>query len=243
MRVSAGRWLCTVSAVASLAPLAAAAGEAATAAADQQEGLTLLQLLQNGGPIMILLGLFSFVALALVIYHFAVLRPGVICPETFVATAEKLLRSGKREEARQLAESQGGMVADAVLAGLDAAERGNEPAEAMQTAGSKAAAALWQRLNYLSDIAVLSPMLGILGTVLGMIQAFNAVVLSVGEVKPYALAGGVSKAMVTTAGGLIVAIPAMGFYFFFRGRAQRLVAEAESQCSALAEALEGGDRS
>jgi len=221
------------------APAGAPAATAGPPAAE--EGMTLMQLLAHGGPIMVLLGVFSLLALALIIYHFTVLRPGALCPHSLTANAVGLLRSGRREEARQLALSRGGLVAESLLAGLDAAEAGGRVSDAMQASGAKATAALWQRLNYLSDIAVLSPMLGILGTVLGMIQAFNAVVLSVGEVKPYALAGGVSKAMITTAGGLLVAIPAMGFYFFFRGRAQRIVAEAESQCSTLAEAVAGAD--
>ena len=87
---------------------------------------------------------------------------------------------------------------------------------------------LWQKLSYLADIAAIAPMVGLLGTVLGMIQAFNVIAFQTGAVKPVLLASGISKAMVTTATGLIVAIPAMIFYSFFRGRLQNVTARLEN---------------
>ena len=98
----------------------------------------------------------------------------------------------------------------------------------MKAEGARRAAALWQRVTYLQDIAVLAPMLGILGTVLGMIRSFNAIAYSTSLVKPVALAAGVSQALVTTAAGLTLAIPTMAFYFLFRGRVQRIISATES---------------
>ena len=80
-------------------------------------------------------------------------------------------------------------------------------------------------------------MLGILGTVLGMIRAFNSIAFQPAVVKPIVLAGGVSMALVTTAAGLVVAIPIMAFYFYFRGMVQKVVAAAEGASAELVEPL------
>ncbi|RJP26765.1 MAG: MotA/TolQ/ExbB proton channel family protein, partial [Candidatus Omnitrophota bacterium] len=84
-------------------------------------------------------------------------------------------------------------------------------------------------------IAAVSPMLGLLGTVLGMIKAFNFIAFDISVVKPVALAGAVAQALVTTAAGLIVAIPCMGFFFFFRGRLQSLIGRVEEVAVEIAE--------
>jgi len=93
----------------------------------------------------------------------------------------------------------------------------------------------WQRIGFLSDIAVISPMLGLLGTVLGMIKAFNAIAFKIGEVKPIFMAYGVSQAMVTTAAGLIVGIFSMVFYYFFRVRIQNIAVRSEMIIDSLAD--------
>jgi biopolymer transport protein ExbB len=98
----------------------------------------------------------------------------------------------------------------------------------MEDEGRRRADNLWQRLSYLADIAAISPMVGLLGTVLGMIQAFNVIAFQTGAVKPILLASGISKAMVTTAAGLIIAIPAMIFHSFFKGRIQDVIARLEN---------------
>ena len=92
---------------------------------------------------------------------------------------------------------------------------------------------LRQKLSYLADIAVISPMVGLLGTVLGMIQAFNVIAFQTGAVKPILLASGISKAMVTTATGLIIAIPAMIFYSFFKGKVQSVTSHLENLSTEL----------
>ena len=99
------------------------------------------------------------------------------------------------------------------------------------------AAERWLQLSYLWDISVLAPLLGILGTVLGMINVFKAVAFQIAVVKPVALAGGVAQALVTTAAGLLVAIPTMAAYFFLRGRLQRLVVALEVASAKLLEQM------
>lgn len=94
---------------------------------------------------------------------------------------------------------------------------------------------LW--VNYLNVFATLAPMLGLYGTVTGMITAFNQ--LKAGQSEPADLAGGIGEAMITTAGGLIVGIPAMFFYFFFRNRLMGLTAEIQRHASLLIGVLSG----
>ena len=100
--------------------------------------------------------------------------------------------------------------------------------EAMLDKGRRIVGDMTQKLSYLADVAVISPMVGLLGTVLGMIQAFNVIAFQTGAVKPILLAGGISKAMVTTATGLIIAIPAMIFYSYFRGKVQNITSQLEN---------------
>ena len=109
----------------------------------------------------------------------------------------------------------------------------------MENCGRKEVATLWQNISYLADIATVAPMVGLLGTVLGMIQAFNVIAFQTAVVKPILLAGGVSKAMVTTAGGLIVAIPIMIFYAYFRGKVQEISSIVESYLTDIIKIVEG----
>jgi biopolymer transport protein ExbB len=94
---------------------------------------------------------------------------------------------------------------------------------------------LW--VNYLNTFATLAPMLGLLGTVVGMIEAFDA--LQQGKSEPEDLAGGIGTAMITTAGGLLVGIPAMFLYFFFRNQLLAIVANIQRQATFLIDVLSG----
>jgi biopolymer transport protein ExbB len=121
-------------------------------------------------------------------------------------------------------------------AGLTFLDNTSDPTllkEIIEGEGGRQAAQMQSQTQYLLDIAVIAPMLGLLGTVLGMMQAFNAVALDIARARPMVLADGVSKALVTTAAGLFIGIPAMAFYAFFRGRVSRLVALLESHSADL----------
>ena len=107
----------------------------------------------------------------------------------------------------------------------------------MEAVGRREAESLMRRVRYLSDIGTIAPMLGLLGTVLGMIQAFNFIAFDISAVKPVALASAVAQALVTTAAGLIVAIPCMGFFFYFRGQLQSIVAQVEEFAVEIADTI------
>jgi biopolymer transport protein ExbB len=103
--------------------------------------------------------------------------------------------------------------------------------------GTRQSTAIQIQIQYLLDVAVISPMIGLLGTVFGMIRAFNVVAFDLAKAKPMLLAAGVAEALITTAAGLIIGIPAMMFYAYFRGRTSRLVSDLEAASGQLVTAL------
>jgi biopolymer transport protein ExbB len=105
--------------------------------------------------------------------------------------------------------------------------------EIAQTEGSREAALLNQRVAWLADIATIAPMLGLLGTVFGMIRSFSVMANDVAASRPMLLAEGVAEALVATAAGLVVGIPAMIAYAYFRGRVQEMISELEAATTVL----------
>jgi biopolymer transport protein ExbB len=102
-------------------------------------------------------------------------------------------------------------------------------------------AGLWnQRISYLADVGTIAPMLGLLGTVLGMIKSFSVVASDIAASRPMMLADGVAEALVTTAAGLFIGIPAMAAYAFFRGRVQGMISDLEAASTILMAQLGSG---
>src|SRR5262249_23515183 len=100
--------------------------------------------------------------------------------------------------------------------------------EIAETEGTRVAASLNNRVIYLADIGMIAPMLGLLGTVFGIIKSFGALGADLGTARYALLSNGVSQALVNTAAGLAIGIPAMIFYAFFRGRVQKIISDLES---------------
>ena len=111
---------------------------------------------------------------------------------------------------------------------IDYANRKQHVREIAETEGTRVAASLNNRVIYLADIGMIAPLLGLLGTVFGIIRSFGALGSDVGSARYAALSRGISEALVNTAAGLAIGIPAMIFYAFFRGRAQKLISELEA---------------
>jgi biopolymer transport protein ExbB len=195
--------------------------------------MTLTEIIQTGGWPMYVLGLMSLLAAALIIYFFVVLRQDQITPRKFTRELNRLLASGSYDQARLDCRQNKSPVAAVALAALDYAGQVDEPdpallKEIIEGEGSRQANMIQSQTSYLLDIGVIAPMIGLLGTVLGMLTAFNAVALDIARAKPIYLAAGVSQALVTTAAGLIVGIPAMIFYSYFRGRTSKLISDLEA---------------
>ena len=109
--------------------------------------------------------------------------------------------------------------------------------EAMESEGERAATALWQRISYLNNVGAIAPLLGLLGTVWGMIGAFGAIALDDASVKGVTMAYSVAKAMITTMAGLTLAIPALVAYYFLRWRVVQVISLVEAQASEMIELL------
>lgn len=186
-----------------------------------KEGMTLWQMIKTGGLIMLILAFISIAGTAIIIYNFITLKVKKLSPRQFSEEVIQKLEDKKEKAAKSMCQAEQNIISNIVMSGLE--KRGRGPVltrEAMENCVRKEIGNLWQNISYLADIAAIAPLIGLLGTVLGMIQAFNVIAFQTAVVKPILLAGGVSKAMVTTAGGLIVAIPAMLFHAYFRSKVQ-----------------------
>ena len=225
----------------------AAAQEAAPAAPDAVPALaspTLGELFRAGGPLMWLLLAFSVFALAVVAWLFATLRAGATAPRSLVRDALDKIRQGDLGEARKICEDRPCPFSRVALAAIDAA-RSLPPGDAatalsaaVEGEGARQAGVLQGRAQWLLDVATIAPMVGLLGTVLGFFAAFQGIGSDlVDSAKPVVLAQGVALAIITTIAGLLVAIPCMVFYAWFRRRAERQVALLEGLASDLVTVL------
>lgn len=176
--------------------------------------------------IMLLLAL-SLTAAYLVFEHLMTIRRNELMPDGLSEQVRELLLAGRLAEADQTCRQQPSFLAFVLLNGLSEAEGGWSAVEkAMEDATAEQAARLFRKIEYLSVIGNLAPMVGLLGTVTGMIFAFQQVATTQGAAGAADLAEGIYQALVTTVGGLIVAIPSLGAFAVFRNRLDQLVAEA-----------------
>ncbi|NCC52572.1 MAG: MotA/TolQ/ExbB proton channel family protein [Spartobacteria bacterium] len=207
---------------------------AARAAEDAQEmSMSLTQIIQTGGWLMYVLGAMSVVGVAMIVYFVVVLRREQVVPREFIKDLHQMLKYGRLAEAERACEKNRSAVAAIATSAIQYVSRSEEMdpmllKEIMEGEGSRQATMIQNQIQYLLDLAVISPMVGLLGTVMGMLQAFNAVALDIAKAKPMVLASGVSQALITTAAGLFVGIPAMMFYAYFRGRSSKLVSSLEA---------------
>ncbi len=189
-----------------------------------------------GGGVMYVLAAISFFGVAWAVHCLLVLRRSQVMPPRLMESLSSQLMQGDARGAAAACERSGSVFARIVLAGLrKAGEPPEKVREAIAAAGSRESAHLHQKISYLANIGTISPMLGLLGTVLGMIMAFN--IISSGEVRHYQLAAAIAKAMVTTAAGLVIGIPAMAVYFYLRGRLLRLITHLEVASDEVAQAI------
>lgn len=220
--------------------MAQAATDAAASAAPaaQAQMMTIQEILKAGGVLMYPIGALSVAALAFILYLMFALRADAVAPADLLHDLREMLGNGRREEARlacRRSRSALAAVGETGLTWLQRNERGDATLlkEVMEGEGSRQAAQLQNQTQYLLDIAVISPMVGLLGTVVGMLQAFNAVALDLARARPMTLAAGVAMALITTIAGLVVGIPSMAFYAFFRGRVAKLTAQLETAAADL----------
>lgn len=186
----------------------------------------LFQVFRDGGWMMYPIALCSFIVMVFTMERLLYLRGGRVIPKPFVSRLIELLQQQQidRDEAIELCEKNPSPIAEIILTAL---RRYGRPAvdleAAVMDAGERVNNTLRRNLRLLSAISNVAPLLGLLGTVLGMIQAFNEIAGAGAMGRPESLAGGISTALLTTAGGLFVAIPAYLAYMYFSGRVDRLM--------------------
>lgn len=189
---------------------------------------------------MIVIGLLSVIAVAIIIYDFMNLNVDKLAPRKLFTEVMGKLESRNFGAAQTACLKENHtIISKIVLAGLERKNPMDASArEAMENTARVELTSLWQNISYLSDIVAVAPLLGLLGTVLGMIQAFHAVPLQSASIKTTLLAAGISKAMVTTASGLIVAIPALIAYSYFRGQVQQVTNKVEIYSADIIKAIQ-----
>ncbi|MFA5192045.1 MAG: MotA/TolQ/ExbB proton channel family protein [Verrucomicrobiia bacterium] len=210
------------------------------------EGMSLWEIVKAGGWVLAPLVLLSVIGLAMVVYYFLTLRREKIVDPDFIEGCRRLLRDKRLDRIETLCNSSGRPIASVLRAALEArVTRGPADTLAMREAaeaeGERQTAALWDQIHYLMDIVVVAPMIGLLGTVIGMIRSFSGLALDISAAKPILLAQGVSQALTCTAMGLCVAIPAAIFYAYFRGHVNKLTLEMEAASTDLVNRLVAAD--
>ncbi|MEA3341760.1 MAG: MotA/TolQ/ExbB proton channel family protein [Chloroflexota bacterium] len=178
------------------------------------------------GYSIVFLGL-SFTLVALFVMNILGARRENMLPVAMIEQFEAHLDAKEYQDAYELAKSDESFLAQVLSAGLSKLSRGYQPAiEAMQETGEEENMKLEHRLSYMALIGTISPMVGLLGTVQGMIASFQVIATSTTAPKPSELAAGISTALFTTLVGLFMAIPAIAAYNILRNRIARLVLEA-----------------
>jgi len=195
-------------------------------------------LMEQGGSIMFVLTILSILGGAWVIHCALVIRQSQIMPKGFLDRLSGHLSRSEIQEAIDACQREEAVFGRIAVAAL---RKSGEPPqkirEVAQAAGSREASHLSQKISYLSNLGVISPLLGLLGTVLGMILAFRAIGFGMEEAQHIVLAQAIFKAMTTTAGGLVVGIPAMACFYYFRGKLLRIVTEMEQVAEEVADAV------
>lgn len=214
--------------------ITASAAVSTSAPAAVAKEMNFFEIILKGGFMMYPLALMSIITVLLILIFLLTIRRNAIVSDRFMNSAETLIRKRDFAGLSALSLRSNECMARIVQRTLDF--MGSNPGtpfetlrEVAQTEGSHQTGMLTSRITYLADIGAIAPMVGLLGTVFGMIEAFMQIYSGqVQGVREMGLAEGVSKALIATAGGLAISIPALTFYSIFRGRVQKYTAELEA---------------
>jgi len=222
-----------------LAPISAwAQQETSDTATPKSVHISLADFLEKGGVVMYPLVALSVIVVILIFFYLLTLRRNAVVSDKFMTTAEALIR--KRDYLGMVAfcSRQNQSIARIAEKTLDFMTKNSgvsfkEVREVAEAEGSRQAGMLSQRISYLSDIGAVAPMMGLLGTVIGMIGAFGTMSSQLDEDATRHLAEKIQEALITTASGLVIGIVAVLFYSFFRGRVKKYLAELEAAATHL----------
>lgn len=208
------------------------AGSGSTATSPKAKEQTVLDTVIDGGIVGLFIILLSVVSVGFIIEHFMTIRKTTLMPDSVAADLESLIAQGQVDQAIEYCHDppNHSLFATVVLAGLERYKGSEfgfaEYKAAVEEAGEDQTGSLYRKTEVLGLIGSIAPMLGLTGTVLGMIKAFNTIAATDGAAKPAELAGGIGQALVTTLMGLVVAIPTMVAFSYFRNKIDSIIAEA-----------------
>jgi len=189
-----------------------------------------IYLFHKGGPVMYLLVICSLFVVSIAVERFLYYRSISVNTQTFQQKLQPLLEKQRISEAAHFCEQTPAAIARIALAGLIASQRGSQVESALESAAMLAADRLREHLDDLSMVVTLAPLLGLLGTVIGMINSFSVFNAQAGQ--PMAITGGVGEALIATATGLSVATLSLVLHRYFSRRVNRLITDIE-QTAAL----------
>ncbi len=221
-----------------LIALAAVSGAHAAESAPA-ESHNIIQVILSGGPLIVLIWLAilgtSITMVTFIIQLFLVLRDEQLAPAALLESLRSTIGAGNYQEAWEICRANKAYLALVLGGALERVGRGKEAVEtALIEHGLREAQVLKTKNSYLSVIGVIAPMIGLLGTVIGMMGAF-AVLGSSGVSDPRLLATRIGEVLMATASGLFIAIPAFIFYYYFRNRATIVLVNADDKLNQLIE--------
>lgn len=205
--------------------------------ANAEQAVKLFEYLKQGGILMVPLVGLSFLAVLLIIYYMLTIRQGTVVSDKFMNAADALIRKQDYLGLIAVCNRENEAIARITYKTLDFATKNptasfEEVREVTESEGSRQASILNQRITYLADVGAIAPMVGLLGTVTGLIKTFN----NLNSVQANAqglMSEGVAEALITTAAGLFIGIPALMFYSIFRGKVQKMISEMETAMTHL----------
>ena len=196
-------------------------------------GVVFRDILEKGGwTIYVLIGL-SVVMFALIVYYILSIRRGAVVSDSFMKTADALIRKQDYLGLLAVCNRRNESIARITQKTLDFATKNptatfDEVREVTESEGQRQASSLVQRITYLADIGKVAPLVGLLGTVFGIIKQFSQISQEKMLAAQLKFAGGVSEALLNTAAGLFIAIPSVAVFSIYRGRVSSLISEMEA---------------
>ncbi|MEN6413589.1 MAG: MotA/TolQ/ExbB proton channel family protein [Veillonellales bacterium] len=197
---------------------------------------------QKGGPVMYLLLLGSLFVVAIAVERFFYYKKANTDMQQLLPELTPLLERGSWDNAMEVCRRTGGVVSMVAGKGIQCYQQGNDDCveTVLEGEASLTASRLRENLNYLDTIVTMAPLVGLLGTVIGMINSFS--VMNVKSGQPMAITGGVGEALVATASGLVVAILAMAAYSYFTHRLDQIITDIEQICTMLVVPVKRGKK-
>jgi biopolymer transport protein ExbB len=197
----------------------------------------MLEIVKSGGWLMLPIIICSIISAAIILERLWTLQPGRVLPRNLTRQVWEWVSKNQLNHTHIESLHHGSPLGEILAAGLANRHREREVIkESIEDAGRQVVHDLERFLNSLGTIAAITPLLGLLGTVIGMVKVFAAITThGVGD--PTVLAGGISEALITTAAGLTVAIPSLIGYRYLRGRVDALVVRMEKEAVTMVEAL------